>query len=381
MRVDPLARVADISVGMQQRVEILKALYRGADLLILDEPTAVLTPQETDELIEIMDQLIDAGKSVIFITHKLKEVLRACDTVTILRRGQMVASLPTKNESIDHLATLMVGREVQLQVEKKPSNTGRAVLQVDNLQADDNRGLPALHGVSFQVHAGEILAIAGVEGNGQTELVECLTGLRPVAGGQIRLEEQDITHATPRQIDKAGVAHIPQDRQKRGLVLDFTVAENAILRNYYHEPISQGVFIDHAAADNYAQDLVAKYDIRTPSIQTVTRSLSGGNQQKLVVGREIERNPDLLIAAQPTRGLDVGAIEFIHNQLLAQRDAGKAVLLVSLELDEILALADRILVFYEGRIAGELAIEDATEQALGVLMAGGSLQKGGEPVA
>lgn len=380
LQVDPRARVTNISVGMQQRVEILKALYRGADLLILDEPTAVLTPQEADELIDIMRQLVANGKSIIFITHKLKEVMRSCDKVTIIRRGQKITTLPTAGASINELAALMVGRDVKLTVDKAPSKPGQPVLQVKNLMARNNRGLPALRGLSFEVRQGEIVAIAGVEGNGQTELVDCLAGLRKATTGEIYLKGQDITNLQPRKVQAAGVAHIPQDRQKRGLVLDFTVAENMIMRNYYLPPISSSIFINLDGAQYYAKSLVSKYDIRTPNVQTLARSLSGGNQQKVVVAREIEQSPDLLIAAQPTRGLDVGAIEFIHEQLLKQRDTGKAILLVSLELDEILTIADRILVMYEGRIAGELNSADATEEKIGLLMIGEQM-KGGEPVA
>ncbi|NLW16718.1 MAG: ABC transporter ATP-binding protein [Firmicutes bacterium] len=380
LHVDPHARIADISVGMQQRVEILKALYRGAELLILDEPTAVLTPQEADELIVTMRQLVAAGKSIIFITHKLKEVLRSCDKVTVIRRGKKIATLPTADASLNELATLMVGRDVELTVSKTAASPGQPVLQVENLHALDNRGLPALRGITFNVRAGEIVAIAGVEGNGQTELVDCIAGLRQATEGKIKISEQEVTNLTPRQVQEAGVAHIPQDRQKRGLVLNFTVAENMVMRSYFRPPFSSGLTMNQGLAEGYAKNLVAKYDIRTPSVQTLARSLSGGNQQKIIVAREIDQNPDLLIAAQPTRGLDVGAIEFIHKELLQQRDAGKAILLVSLELDEIMALADRILVMYEGKIVGELSGEEATEEKIGLLMVG-ERGKGGETVA
>lgn len=376
LRVDPLARVADISVGMQQRVEILKALYRGAELLILDEPTAVLTPQEADELIVIMRELVATGKSIVFITHKLKEVLRSCDKVTIIRRGEKITTLPTAGASINELATLMVGRDVQLTVDKAECKPGRPVLQVTNLSAKTTRGLPALHDISFDVRESEIVAIAGVEGNGQTELVDCLAGLQEATAGEIKIRGQALKQMQPRKVQQAGVAHIPQDRHKHGLVLDFTVAENMIMRNYFQSP---GIFLARQQNEAYASTLVEKYDIRTPGVHTMARSLSGGNQQKVVVAREIEENPDLLIAAQPTRGLDVGAIEFIHNELLKQRAAGKAILLVSLELDEVMALADRILVMYEGEIAGEIAGTEATEENIGLLMVGQKL-KGGEPL-
>lgn len=377
LRVDPQALIADISVGMQQRVEILKTLYRGADLLILDEPTAVLTPQEIDELIVIMRQLARAGKAIIFITHKLKEVARACDKVTVIRRGKKIATLPTQETSLQDLATLMVGRNVKLTVDKNPCQRGDPILEVRGMSALNNRGLAALKDISFSVGQGEIVAIAGVEGNGQSELVDCLTGLREVSQGQIRVEKQAITNLSPRKIGLSGVAHIPEDRQRRGLVLDFSVTENMIMRNYSRPPFSKGPFIRHQESQAYAQRLVEEYDVRTPSVDNKARSLSGGNQQKLVVARELDQSPNLLIAAQPTRGLDVGAIEFVHNQLLKQRDEGKAVLLVSLELDEVLALADRILVMYDGRIIGELCEEEATEEKIGLLMLGGD-GKGGK---
>lgn len=379
LQVDPAARVADISVGMQQRVEILKALYRGAELLILDEPTAVLTPQEAEELIVIMRQLVATGKSIVFITHKLKEVLRSCDKVTVIRRGQKITTLPTATASLPELASLMVGRDVQLTMDKAVSQPAETVLQVQNLQADNNRGLPALHDVSFSVRAGEIVAIAGVEGNGQTELIDCLAGLRKATAGEIRLQGQAVTNLPPRKVQTTGVAHIPQDRHKHGLVLDFSVAENMIMRSYFRPPIGSGIFINRTLTETYATSLVEKYDVRTPHVQTTARSLSGGNQQKAVLAREIEQNPHLLIAVQPTRGLDVGAIEFIHSQLLRQRDEGRAVLLVSLELDEILALADRILVMFEGRISGELSGAEATEEKIGLLMVG-EVEKGGEEI-
>lgn len=375
LEVNPEAKIVDISVGMQQRAEILKALYRGADLLILDEPTAVLTPQEVEELIAIMRGLVAQGKAIIFITHKLKEVLHACDRVTVVRRGRVIDSVPAASASIEQLAAMMVGREVKLTVDKRDAAPGAEILRVDQLSAKNNRNLPAVKGISFNVRAGEIVAIAGVEGNGQTELVECLTGLRRATAGSIRLASKEIANQSPRAIGLAGIAHIPQDRHRRGLVLDFTVEENMILQTYFSPPFAKGLLIDQQQMRSYAQRLTKQYDVRTPDVETVARSLSGGNQQKVVVAREIERNPDLLIAAQPTRGLDVGAIEFIHQRLIEQRDAGKAVLLISLELDEVLALADRILVIYDGQIAGEMPVGEATEERLGILMAGGSLAK------
>jgi simple sugar transport system ATP-binding protein len=375
LHVNPTAKVQDISVGMQQRAEILKALYRGADLLILDEPTAVLTPQEVDELIVVMRELVAQGKAIVFITHKLKEVLHACDKVTVMRRGRIIDSVPAAGASVDQLAALMVGREVKLTVDKQQAQPGTEVLRVEHLSAKNNRDLPAVRDVSFNVQSGEIVAIAGVEGNGQTELIECLTGLRKCQSGTVQLKGKSITNQSPRSIGLDGLAHIPQDRHQRGLVLDFTVAENMILQTYFGPPFAQRMMINRREMHSYAERLSKQYDVRTPAVDSLARTLSGGNQQKVVVAREIERDPDLLIAAQPTRGLDVGAIEFIHQRLVEQRDAGKAVLLVSLELDEVLALADRILVMYDGQIAGAMPASEATEEKLGILMAGGSLAK------
>jgi simple sugar transport system ATP-binding protein len=374
--VDPHARIETISVGMQQRVEILKALYRGAEVLILDEPTAVLTPQEVDELAVIMRSLVRQGKSIIFITHKLREVIAISDRVTVLRRGKCVGTGETKNTTQEELAQMMVGRKVVLSVDKEPVKTGDTVLSVQNLHARGSRNLPALKGVSFDVKAGEIVGIAGIEGNGQSELVETLTGLRKATSGHIYVNGTNLANSNPRALIEEGVAHIPEDRQNRGLILDFTVAENFILRNYYKPPFAQGINLDYRKVHAHARELIEEFDVRTPSENVPVRSLSGGNQQKVVVARELSGEPQLLIASQPTRGLDVGAIEFVHRRLLAQRDQGKAILLISLELEEVMSLSDRILVIYEGQIVGEMTPDEATEGELGLLMAGGHAKRG-----
>ena len=374
--VDPHARIETISVGMQQRVEILKALYRGAEVLILDEPTAVLTPQEVDELAVIMRSLVRQGKSIIFITHKLREVIAISDRVTVLRRGKCVGTGETKNTTQEELAQMMVGRKVVLSVDKEPVKTGDTVLSVQNLHARGSRNLPALKGVSFDVKAGEIVGIAGIEGNGQCELVETLTGLRKATSGHIYVNGTNLANSNPRALIEEGVAHIPEDRQNRGLILDFTVAENFILRNYYKPPFAQGINLDYRKVHAHARELIEEFDVRTPSENVPVRSLSGGNQQKVVVARELSGEPQLLIASQPTRGLDVGAIEFVHRRLLAQRDQGKAILLISLELEEVMSLSDRILVIYEGQIVGEMTPDEATEGELGLLMAGGHAKRG-----
>ncbi len=374
--VDPHARIETISVGMQQRVEILKALYRGAEVLILDEPTAVLTPQEVDELAVIMRSLVRQGKSIIFITHKLREVIAISDRVTVLRRGKCVGTGETENTTQEELAQMMVGRKVVLSVDKEPVKTGDTVLSVQNLHARGSRKLPALKGVSFDVKAGEIVGIAGIEGNGQSELVETLTGLRKATSGHIYVNGTNLANSNPRALIEEGVAHIPEDRQNRGLILDFTVAENFILRNYYKPPFAQGINLDYRKVHAHARELIEEFDVRTPSENVPVRSLSGGNQQKVVVARELSGEPQLLIASQPTRGLDVGAIEFVHRRLLAQRDQGKAILLISLELEEVMSLSDRILVIYEGQIVGEMTPDEATEGELGLLMAGGHAKRG-----
>lgn len=370
LKIDPHALVADISVGMQQRVEILKALYRDAQILILDEPTAVLTPQEADELGQILRNLVNRGKSIIFISHKLKEVKKFADRVTVIRHGRVIATVDSATATVESLAELMVGRKVALAVEKKLSQPGDVVLRVEEITALDNRKLPALKNINFEVKAGEILAIAGVDGNGQSELIEVLTGLRSATGGRLLLEGRNIVNQSPRQIINSGVAHIPEDRHKLGLVLDFSIWENLILEVYRNGEFSRYGVIKESLCKEHAARLVKEYDVRTPHIHLAAKSLSGGNQQKLVVAREIHRNPKLMVVAQPTRGLDVGAIEFVHQQLIAQRDQGKALLLFSLELDEVLTLADRIAVMYEGEIVGCLPRAEANEELLGLMMTG-----------
>jgi len=368
--VDPHARVQNITVGQQQRVEIMKALYRNADIVILDEPTAVLTPQEAQELFQILRTLTREGISIIFITHKLNEVLEIADRITVLRRGKKVETIPREGATEEGLARSMVGREVLLRVEKRPAQPGDPLLQVEDLVVRDDRGLEAVRGVSFDVRAGEIVGIAGVDGNGQSELIDALTGLRSVAGGRITVGGEDITRATARQALDAGMGHIPEDRQRRGLVLDFNLAENLALHDYGKEPFSRLGFLNPGRWLRWAAGLLKEFDVRGGGPTTRGGSLSGGNQQKVVIAREVSRDPSVLIAAQPTRGLDVGAIEFVHRRLLEQRDEGKAVLLVSLELEEILSLADRVLVLYEGKIAAEFP-PDVSEEEVGIAMLGG----------
>jgi simple sugar transport system ATP-binding protein len=370
LAVDPHARIEKITVGQQQRVEILKALYRGAQILILDEPTAVLTPQEAQELFAIIESLKEQGKSIVFISHKLNEVLEVADRVSVLRRGKLVETIPREGATEAKLARSMVGREVLLRVEKKPATPGEPLLRVEDLSVRDDRGLDAVRGVSFDVKAGEIVGIAGVDGNGQSELIDALTGLRNVAGGRITVGDRDLTRATARQALDAGMGHIPEDRHRRGLILDFNLAENLVLHDYSKEPFSRFGWVNPRSWFRWAAGLLKEFDVRGGGPATRSGSLSGGNQQKVVVAREVTRNPSVLIAAQPTRGLDVGAIEFVHRRLVEQRDAGKAVLLVSLELEEILSLADRILVLYEGRIAAEFP-PDVTEEEVGIAMLGG----------
>jgi simple sugar transport system ATP-binding protein len=367
LKVDPDARVSDVSVGQQQRVEILRALDRGAKILVLDEPTAVLTAQETAELAEVLRTLRDAGTSIVFITHKLHEVLDIADRVTVLRRGKTIGTVDTAGADDASLARMMVGRDVVLRVEKEPGKPGRPLLELDDVHATDDRGLPAVDGVSLQVRAGEIVAVAGIDGNGQSELIDLISGLRPCTGGHVRLGGTDITNCTPRAARDAGIGHIAEDRHRRGLVLDFNLSENLALMDY-REGTRFGLLKPRRMLDA-ASRLLHEFDVRGGSPVTPARSLSGGNQQKVVIAREISGNPDALIAAQPTRGLDVGAIEFVHRRLLAERDAGRAILLFSLELDEVRALADRIVVIYDGRIVGELP-PTASDEELGLLMTG-----------
>jgi ABC-type uncharacterized transport system ATPase subunit len=376
--VDPMAYIKDLSVGTQQRVEIVKALYRQADILILDEPTAVLTPQESDELFRIMRDLTKQGKSIIFITHKLKEVFAVADRIIVLRDGHVVGETTPDQATEASLAAMMVGREVILTVEKEPAKLREVVLRVEDLHTLDDRHVPVVKGVTFETRAGEILGIAGVQGNGQTELVEVLTGLRPATGGHVWITGVETTHANPRQIIELGTAHIPEDRQADGLVLTYPVSDNLVLCTYYESPFARGVLIDDQAVCKQADELVQLFDIRTPSIFLPARNLSGGNQQKLIVARELSRPIRLLIAAQPTRGLDVGSIEYIHMRLVEKRDQGTAVLLVSAELDEIMSLSDRIAVMYEGKIVYTVDAAQATREELGLWMAGA---KGQESVA
>lgn len=368
--VDPTAYVRDLPVGMQQRVEIVKALFRQADILILDEPTAVLTPQETEELFRVMRSLATQGKSIVFISHKLKEVLAVADRITVLRAGRVVGSCRPQEATEADLAEMMVGRKVVLTVPKSDARPGEVVLEVRGLRVRDPRGSEVVRGVSFSVHAGEILGIAGVQGNGQTELVEALTGLRAVETGTVCILGQDMTHALVRQRIEAGLAHVPEDRQRHGLVLSYSVADNLVLCTYYQPPFARGINLDQQAIETNAVRLVREFDIRTPSVHMPVSSLSGGNQQKTIVARELSRPVRLLIAAQPTRGLDVGSVEYIHRQIVAMRDAGVAVLLVSAELDEIMALSDRIAVMYRGELIATLPAAQATREKLGLLMAG-----------
>jgi ABC-type uncharacterized transport system ATPase subunit len=370
LAVDPHARIEKITVGQQQRVEILKALYRGAEILILDEPTAVLTPQEAQELFEIIEGLKAQGKSIVFISHKLNEVLDIAERISVLRRGKRVETIARAGATEAGLARSMVGREVLLRVEKKAAQPGQPLLEVQDLVVRDDRGLEAVRGVSFQVRAGEIVGVAGVDGNGQSELIDALTGLRHSASGRVRIGGNDLTRATARQALDAGMGHIPEDRHRRGLVLDFNLAENLALHDYGKEPFSKLGWVNPRRWLRWAADLLKEFDVRGGGPTTRSGSLSGGNQQKVVVAREVSRNPSVLLAAQPTRGLDVGAIEFVHRRLVEQRDAGKAVLLVSLELEEVLSLSDRILVLYEGRIVAEFA-PDVTEEEVGIAMTGG----------
>ena len=374
LAVDPTALVSNISVGQQQRVEILKALYRGAEILILDEPTAVLTPQEAGELFGIIRSLKADGKSIIFISHKLNEVLEIADRVTVLRRGKKIDTVPTAGATEEGLARMMVGRDVLLRVDKAPATPGDVALEVKDLQVVDERGLEKVRGVSFSVRRGEIVAIAGVDGNGQTELIEAITGLRPIAGGSVAVGGVPVEgHATARRMLDAGVGHIPEDRQRRGLVLEFTLAENLALHDYDRAPDSNRGWLFPSRLVARAGRLIREFDIRGGGPLTAAGSLSGGNQQKVVVAREVARDPAVLVAAQPTRGLDVGAIEYVHRRLVAERDTGHAILLVSLELEEVLSLADRILVMYEGRFVGEHAA-GASEEEIGLEMLGGRKQ-------
>jgi simple sugar transport system ATP-binding protein len=376
--VDPEAKIEDISVGMQQRVEIIKTLYRGAELLIFDEPTAVLTPQEIDELFDIFKSLKEQGKTIIFITHKLKEVKEISDRITVLRSGKSVDTVNTKDVSEEDVAELMVGRQVLLEVEKTEAKPGAEIFNVENLNIKDNRGIPAVKDISLSVRKGEILGIAGVEGNGQSELIEAITGLRDIESGIIKLRDKDISKYNAREIKREKVAHIPEDRQKRGLIMDFDLKENIILGYHDLEPFSKNGVMQYDNIAQYTADLIKKYDIRGGGMEAKAKNLSGGNQQKLIVAREFSHDPEFLIASQPTRGVDVGSIEFIHKQIVDRRDAGAGVLLVSAELSEVLSLSDRIAVIFEGEIVDVLKASETDERELGKLMTGSKTEAGGE---
>jgi ABC-type uncharacterized transport system ATPase subunit len=372
--VDPDAKVQNITVGQQQRVEILKALYRNADILILDEPTAVLTPQESHELFQILNTLKQEGMSIIFISHKLNEVLEIADRVSVLRRGKKIDTVPREGATTEGLARLMVGREVLLRVQKEQAKPGDVLLEVNGLHVLDDRHLEAVRDISFEVRAGEIVGIAGVDNNGQSELIDAIAGLRKPASGSVQLAGREVAGANARTVLDTGLGHIPEDRQRRGLVLEFSIAENAALEDYRREPDSKFGWLYPHRLIARAIRLIKEFDVRGGGPQTRAGALSGGNQQKLVVGREVSRDPKVLIAAQPTRGLDVGAIEYVHRRLVVERDEGRAILLVSLELDEIMSLSDRILVIYEGQIVREF-LPDASEEEIGLAMTGGDRQE------
>ena len=381
LRVDPDALVSDISVGMQQRVEILKMLYRDNEILIFDEPTAVLTPQEIDELMQIMRGFKQEGKSILFITHKLNEIMAVADRCTVLRKGKGIGTVEIAKTNKESLSRMMVGRDVQFVVEKAPAKLGDTILQVEGMTVPSRaHKKDAVRDVSFTVRAGEIVCLAGIEGNGQTELVYGLTGLEKLSAGKLTLSGKDITHASIRQRSKDGMSHIPEDRHKYGLVLDYSLENNMVLQRYWEPQFQQGGFVKAGEIRRYSDRLIEQYDVRSGQGSiTIARSMSGGNQQKAIVAREIDKEPKLLVAVQPTRGLDVGAIEYIHKQIVAERDKGRAVLLVSLELDEVMNLSDRILVMYEGEVVGEFDPHQTTVQELGLYMAGAQKQqKGGQ---
>ena len=376
LNVDPYAKIENISVGMQQRVEILKMLYRDAEVLIFDEPTAVLTPQEIDELMKIIKNLIKEGKSIIIITHKLKEIKAVADKCTVIRRGKYIGTVDVADTSEAEMAEMMVGRPVSFKVDKKEKEPGEVILKLENLSVLNNKKVLGVKDFSLEVRAGEIVGIAGVEGNGQSELVEAITGIRSVKEGKITFKGEDITNLSIRKRTNRGIAHIPEDRHKRGLVLDYTMEENMVLEVYYKEPFSKYGMLNKTAIHNYAEKILKEFDVRSGQGGiSIARTLSGGNQQKGIIGREIELGPELLIAVQPTRGLDVGSIEYIHKRLVEQRDAGKAVLLVSLELSEIMNLSDRIAIINHGELIGNVKASDTNENEVGLMMAG--VHKGG----
>ncbi|HHY6876992.1 TPA: ABC transporter ATP-binding protein [Streptococcus pneumoniae] len=375
LAVDPSAKVADISVGAQQRVEILKTLYRGADILIFDEPTAVLTPSEIDELMAIMKNLVKEGKSIILITHKLDEIRAVSDRVTVIHRGKSIETVEIAGATNADLAAMMVGRSVSFKTEKQASKPKEVVLSIKDLVVNENRGVPAVKNLSLDVRAGEIVGIAGIDGNGQSELIQAITGLRKVESGSIELKGDSIVGLHPRQITELSVGHVPEDRHRDGLILEMMISENIALQTYYKEPHSKNGILNYSNITSYAKKLMEEFDVRAASELVPAAALSGGNQQKAIIAREIDRDPDLLIVSQPTRGLDVGAIEYIHKRLIEERDNGKAVLVVSFELDEILNVSDRIAVIHDGKIQGIVSPETTNKQELGVLMAGGNLGK------
>ena len=375
LAVDPSAKVADISVGAQQRVEILKTLYRGADILIFDEPTAVLTPSEIDELMAIMKNLVKEGKSIILITHKLDEIRAVSDRVTVIRRGKSIETVEIVGATNADLAEMMVGRSVSFKTEKQEAQPKEVILSIKDLVVNENRGVPAVKNLSLDVRAGEIVGIAGIDGNGQSELIQAITGLRKIESGSVELKGQSIVGLHPRQITEMSVGHVPEDRHRDGLVLEMMISENIALQTYYKEPLSKKGILNYTNIIGYAKQLMQEFDVRAASEIVPASALSGGNQQKAIIAREVDRNPDLLIVSQPTRGLDVGAIEYIHKRLIQERDNGKAVLVVSFELDEILNVSDRIAVIHDGKIQGIVTPETTNKQELGVLMAGGELEK------
>ncbi|MDY5636017.1 MAG: ABC transporter ATP-binding protein [Streptococcus orisratti] len=378
LAVDPDAKVADISVGAQQRAEILKTLYRGADILIFDEPTAVLTPSEIHELMEIMKHLVKEGKSIILITHKLDEIRAVADRVTVIRRGKSIETVDVAGATSQELAEMMVGHSVSFTTDKEASKPKDVVLSIKDLIVNENRGIPAVKNLSLEVRGGEIVGIAGIDGNGQSELVQAITGLRKVKAGSITIKGQDVTKLSSRKITELSVGHVPEDRHRDGLVLEMTMAENLALQTYYKEPMSKNGILNFSHINEYARKLMKEFDVRGAGEFVLAKGFSGGNQQKAIIAREIDRDPDLLIVSQPTRGLDVGAIEYIHKRLIEERDRGKAVLVVSFELDEILNLSDRIAVIHDGKIQGIVTPAETNKQELGILMAGGKIEKGGE---
>ena len=376
LAVDPTAKVEDISVGAQQRVEILKTLYRGAEILIFDEPTAVLTPAEILELMDIMKTLVKEGKSIILITHKLDEIRAVADRVTVIRRGKSIETVSIEGVSNKDLAEMMVGRSVSFVTEKEEAKPKDVVLQISDLIVNENRGVPAVKELFLDVHAGEIVGVAGIDGNGQSELIQAITGLRKVKSGSIKIKGREVVGLSPRKITEMQVSHVPEDRHRDGLVLEMMLSENIALQTYYKEPLSNKGVLNYNQINSYARKLMEEFDVRAASELVPAGALSGGNQQKAIIAREVDRNPDLLIVSQPTRGLDVGAIEYIHKRLISERDKGKAVLVVSFELDEILNLSDRIAVIHDGKIQGIVKPSETNKQELGILMAGGKIKEG-----